>query len=64
MENPKSHADKMSCPHCQAPLTIKQVITLLNGSGYRQVVAVKLPDGTITHQEAGRVNPNAVEILE
>jgi len=56
--------DEMLCPHCNAELTLKQVIILLNGSGYERNAKVRLPDGQIAYISAGSVNPNEVEILE
>jgi|HubBroStandDraft_6_1064221.scaffolds.fasta_scaffold1583306_2 hypothetical protein len=60
-DNRKKHV--MECPHCKAVLTLKEVITILNGSGFRQMAPVQLEDGQVAYMEAGLVNPNAVEIL-
>jgi hypothetical protein len=54
----------MQCPHCCHPITMKEVIWLMNGSGYRQLVSVRLNDGTESLCEAGLVNPPKVTILE
>jgi hypothetical protein len=55
---------KMRCPHCEHPLTLKQAIVILNGSGFRHMVPVRLRDGTTAVMDASQVNPNAVEILD
>ena len=55
---------KMRCPHCEHPLTLKQAVVILKGSGFRQMVPVRLRNGTVVVMDASRVNPNAVEILD
>jgi hypothetical protein len=64
LETNKRPSPQMKCPRCHEKLTLRQAITLLNGSGFKQMALVKLPDGSITAIEAGIVNPNTVEILE
>jgi copper chaperone CopZ len=54
----------MSCQHCQSSLTLKEAITILNGSGYKQTARVRLKDGTVVFVDASQVNPNEVEILD
>jgi hypothetical protein len=55
---------RMRCPHCHAELTLKEAITILNGSGTRQMAKVRRPDGKIAYVNAGDCNPLLVEILE
>jgi hypothetical protein len=52
------------CPACDAKLTLKQAIEILNGSGYERIAKVKLSDGRIDFMPANLVNPNEVEVLE
>jgi hypothetical protein len=54
----------MECPHCHGKLTIREAITILNGTGYTQTAKVRTPDGEIHFVEAGLVNPLEVEILD
>lgn len=54
----------MHCPHCAVRLTLKEAITILNGSGYRQFARVRLRDGQIAFVDAAKVNPNEVEVLD
>jgi len=54
----------MNCPHCGSVLTLKEGITILNGSGFSQVARVRLPDGRVALMEAALVNPNVVEVLD
>ncbi len=54
----------MKCPHCQADLTLREAIIILNGSGYRRIAKIRLPSGQIAFQEAGKVNPVANEVLD
>jgi len=56
--------NEMCCPRCQAALTLKEAITILNGSGYERIARVRLKDGTIAFVDASRVNPNEVEVLD
>jgi len=53
----------MCCPHCDTPLSLKQAIEILNGSGYERTAQVKLPDGQIVLLPAGSINPRAVEVI-
>ncbi len=53
----------MRCPHCEHPITLKQAIVILKGSGFRQMVPVRLRNGIVAVMDASQVNPNAVEIL-
>ncbi len=55
---------EMRCPHCTHELTVKEAITILNGTGFKRMVPVRLPDGQTTFLEAGIINPHTVEILE
>jgi hypothetical protein len=55
---------RMECPHCRAELSLREAITILNGTGFRRMARVRSPDGVIAYIEAGRVNPLAVEILD
>jgi hypothetical protein len=61
IKNPASHR---KCPHCKRKLTLKEIITLLHGSGFAEYVIVKTPDGVGHVVEAGLVNPETVEIVE
>ena len=54
----------MQCPHCGSKLTIKDAVTILNGSGYARNVRVRTPEGREHIAPAHLVNPEAVEILE
>jgi hypothetical protein len=54
----------MECPHCHAPLSLREAIVILNGSGYTQMAKIRLPDGFTRYAEAGSVNPNECEILD
>jgi len=54
----------LQCPRCHQPLSIKEAITMINGSGYARKVRVRMPDGKVHIAEAGMVNPNEVKILE
>lgn len=65
MENLNDRANpRMECPHCHAELSLREAITILNGTGFRRMARVRNPNGTIAYIEAGRVNPLAVEILD
>lgn len=55
---------ELECPHCNNHITVKEAITVLNGSGYIRRVNVKTPDGKIHLVNAHLVNPNAVEVLD
>jgi hypothetical protein len=52
------------CPHCNHALTLKEAIIILNGSGYVEMAKIKLRNGSLAVMDAGRVNPNAVEIID
>jgi hypothetical protein len=52
------------CPHCRKLLTIKQIIEMMNGSGFVRRVKIRLPDGTAAWLDARDVNPNAMEIVQ
>lgn len=52
------------CPHCREPLTVKQIIELMNGSGFVRRVKIRLPDGSTAWIAARDVNPNTMEIVE
>lgn len=53
-----------SCPYCHHPLTLREIITMMHGSGWERLAKVRLDNGTITLVEAGLVNPTQVEVLE
>jgi hypothetical protein len=53
-----------ACPHCSASITLKQAIIILNGSGFKRFVRVRVKDETEGIIEAGLCNPNEVEVLE
>ena len=59
-----NESETLKCPQCRAKLTLLEAITILNGTGFQRIAKIKLPDGKIAFLEAGKVNPNAVEILE
>lgn len=61
--NQTTDEPQMRCPHCRHALTMKEAITVLNGSGFVQMALVRMADGHITAVEAGLVNPNTVEIM-
>jgi hypothetical protein len=54
----------LKCPACAAPLTVRQAIEILNGSGYQRTARVHLPDGSIAYLPAASINPNEVEVLD
>lgn len=54
---------QMKCPHCDAELSLREAITILNGTGFRQLARVRYKGKTFV-QDAGSVNPLAVEVLE
>ena len=58
-----SNPDEMQCPHCGSKLTTAEAIAVLNGSGFKRIAQIRLPDGTIDYMEAGQVDPIAVEVL-
>ena len=65
MENSSQHVEpKMKCPHCGTELSLREAITILNGTGYRRMAKVRFRDDRIGLVEAGSVNPLAVEILD
>jgi hypothetical protein len=64
MRPTKNPASYRKCPHCRRKLTLKEVITLLHGSGFAEYVIVKTSDGVKHIVEAGLVNPKAVEVVE
>jgi len=52
------------CPRCHARLTLLEAIKILHGTGFTRMVMVRPPGGEIGLLEAGKVNPNTVEVLE
>lgn len=65
MENTNhTNEARRCCPHCNHPLTLRDSIIIMHPTGFEAFVKVKLPDGTITFIEAGRVDPTFVEILD
>lgn len=52
------------CPHCGCGLSLKQIINLMNGSGFIRHVRVKLSDGRIVSMEARNVNPKTMTAIE
>jgi hypothetical protein len=60
----KEYRPGMECPYCHAKLTIREAITILNGTGYTQTAKVRTPDGETHFVEAGLANPLEVEIFE
>ena len=51
------------CPHCRHALTLREAIIIMHGSGFEEIMQVRLADGTLAYLEAGLVNPNVVEVL-
>ena len=65
MEKSSQHVEpKMKCPHCDSELSLREAITILNGTGYRRMAKVRFPDDRIGLVEAGTINPLVVEILD
>lgn len=64
METPTKSETQMRCPHCHAELTLREAITILNGTGFVRRARVRLEDGRIIVLEASKINPNTVEILD
>jgi hypothetical protein len=54
----------LCCPECNAILTLKQAIEILNGSGYQRTAKIQMADGQSAFVPAHLVNPNEVMILE
>lgn len=66
-EKPQIWGDQhhsMKCPHCDSRLTTKQAIIILNGTGFRRMARIRLPDGSQDIREAGFINPLKCEILD
>ena len=54
----------MECPQCHAELSLKEAITIINGTGTYRKAKVRWPNGEISFVNAGDVNPNVLEVLE
>lgn len=57
-------ASQDHCPRCGAILSLRQIIQLMNGSGFVRHIRIRLPDGGMAVLEARDVNPNTMEIVE
>ena len=55
---------RRECPHCKAPITVKQAVEILNGTGIHPRVHIKLDDGTAHLMNACDVNPNTMQIID
>ena len=55
----------MHCPQCNGELSIREAITILNGTGYKRKAWVRSrADGAVAFVDAALVNPLEVEILD
>lgn len=51
------------CPHCGGRLTLQEIISMMNRSGWIRYVPVRLPNGNVVAMQARQVNPLTMEIV-
>ena len=53
-------AANRTCPHCRAPISLLDALSLVRGHGYRYELKIRLSDGRVAFVREGDFNPQTM----